>query len=104
MVGFIGAGVYEELLFRLMLLPAVAWLLKQFGLSTGQAVWAAVLVTSVCFSLAHHIGPEGETFDERAFLFRFMAGCFFSVLFAYRGFGIAAGTHAMYDILVSVVY
>jgi membrane protease YdiL (CAAX protease family) len=104
MVGYIGAGVYEELLFRLMLLPAAAWLFKQFGLSTSQAVWAAVLVTSFCFSLAHHIGPEGETFDERAFLFRFIAGCFFAVLFAYRGFGIAAGTHALYDILVSVIY
>jgi membrane protease YdiL (CAAX protease family) len=104
MVGYIGAGVYEELLFRLMLLPAAAWLFKQFGLSTGQAVWSAVLVTSFCFSLAHHIGPEGESFDERAFMFRLIAGCFFSILFAYRGFGIAAGTHALYDIFVSVIY
>ncbi len=36
------------------------------------------------------------------FVFRFTAGAFFAVLFVYRGFGIAAGTHALYDIFVSV--
>jgi membrane protease YdiL (CAAX protease family) len=103
-VGYIGAGVYEELLFRLMLLPATAWLLKQCGLSSAQSLFAAVLVTSFLFSAAHHIGPEGEDIYLRTFLFRMIAGVFFAALFVYRGFGIAAGTHAFYDILVSVWY
>ena len=104
MVGYVGAGVYEELLFRLMMLPAVAWLLKQCGCSTVQSLVGAIAVTSLVFAAAHHIGPEGEPIVLRNFLFRTIAGVFFATLFVYRGFGIAAGTHALYDILVSVWY
>ena len=62
----------------------------------------AVLLTSTIFSAAHYLGPYGEAFDAFSFAFRFLAGAFFAVLFVYRGFGIAAGTHALYDIFVSV--
>jgi membrane protease YdiL (CAAX protease family) len=103
-VGYIGAGVYEELMFRLMMLPAAAWLLKQCGCSTTHALIGAVAITSIVFAAAHHIGPEGEPIVLRNFLFRTIAGVFFAALFVYRGFGIAAGTHALYDILVSVWY
>jgi membrane protease YdiL (CAAX protease family) len=104
MVGYIGAGVYEELLFRLMMLPAAAWLFKQCGCSTAQSLLGAIAVTSLLFAAAHHVGPEGEPVVLRNFLFRTIAGVFFAALFVYRGFGIAAGTHALYDILVSVWY
>lgn len=103
-IGYVGAGVYEELLFRLMMLPAAAWLLKQAGCSTAQSLAGAIVITSLLFAAAHHIGPEGEPILLRNFLFRTIAGVFFATLFVYRGFGIAAGTHALYDILVSVWY
>jgi len=60
------------------------------------------------FAAAHYIGQPDEPLDLAdilfwfSFLFRFLAGVFFSVLFVYRGFGIAAGTHAGYDILVGL--
>ena len=107
-VGFLGAGVYEELLFRLMLLPAAAWALHRVGLPRRRSVVLAVLSTSLVFAAAHYVGGQGETFQlaELAFWFgfsfRFLAGLFFSILFLYRGFGIAAGTHAGYDILVGL--
>ncbi len=103
-VGYIGAGVYEELLFRLIMLPVVAWILRRAGLNATQSLIGAILVTSLLFAAAHHIGPEGERILLRNFLFRTIAGAFFAVLFVYRGFGVAAGTHAFYDILVSVWY
>lgn len=104
MVGYIGAGVYEELLFRLMMVPAAVLLFKAAGCTTGQSIVSAVILTSVLFAAAHHLGPEGEPILLRNFLFRMIAGSFFATLFVYRGFGIAAGSHAMYDILVSTVY
>ena len=61
---------------------------------------AAVVLTSLLFSTAHYIGPSGEHLEWNSFLFRFLAGVFFSILFVYHGFGIAAGAHAGYDILV----
>ena len=66
------------------------------------AMVVAVLATSLLFAIAHHVGPYGEPFLWFTFLFRVLAGIFFAVLFLYRGFGIAAGAHAGYDILVGL--
>ena len=102
LVGFFGAGIYEEVLFRLMLLPAVAGLLGAMLGGPKLARVAAVVITSAVFALAHYVGPQGETFEWFSFAFRAMAGGFFCVLFTLRGFGIAAGTHALYDILAGL--
>ena len=102
-VGFCGAGLYEEVLFRLLLMPAVAWLLLRLGATQPGALGWAVLLTSGLFSLAHYVGPLGDAFDPYSFVFRTLAGIFFAIVFLTRGFGIAAGTHAVYDMLVGVV-
>ena len=102
-IGYCGAGLYEEVLFRLLLLPAVAWLLGRLGSGPiAAAVWA-ILITSTLFSLAHYVGPLGDTFELYSFSFRLAAGVFFAVVFLLRGFGIAAGTHAFYDLLVGLL-
>jgi hypothetical protein len=100
-LGFVGAGVYEELLFRLLLLPSVSACAQRLGAQRGVRIASAVLLTSLVFSAAHYVGPHGEAWESFSFWFRFTAGAFFAVLFVYRGFGIAAGTHALYDIFVS---
>jgi membrane protease YdiL (CAAX protease family) len=102
-IGFLGAGIYEELLFRLILLTLLAWAFRRAIDRPRLAVVLAVVVSSLLFAAAHHVGPYGEPFDCAhlpRFLFRFLAGVFFSVVYVYRGFGIAAGSHAAYDIFV----
>jgi hypothetical protein len=101
---FLGAGVYEELLFRLVLLSAVAWALRRAKLSPAASMILAVMITSLIFSAAHNVGPAGEPFQPFDFAFRTLAGGFFAAVFLYRGFGIAAGAHAVYDLLVGVVF
>jgi hypothetical protein len=107
-VGFLGAGVYEELLFRLILQSLAAWVILQWGCSRRASVAWAVIATSLTFAAAHYIGPYGEPVVLASktfwfgFSFRFMAGAFFGTLFVFRGFGIAAGCHAGYDILVGM--
>ena len=101
-IGFCGAGLYEEVLFRLLLLPAVAFGLERLGASAATAAGWAILATSCLFSLAHYVGPLGDAFDLYGFVFRTLAGVFFSLLFLARGFGIVAGTHAAYDLLVGL--
>ena len=102
LVGFFGAGFYEEVLFRLLLLPVVAVLLGAAGFSPRKRAWGAIAITSLIFSAAHYIGPYGDVLQVYTFTFRFMAGVLFALLFVYRGFGIAAGTHALYDIFVGL--
>ncbi len=99
-VSYLGAGIYEELLFRVMLLAPMAWGLRRLGSKPEASCVAAIVVTSLLFAAAHHVGPGGYHFVWFDFVFRFLAGVFFSILFLYRGFGIAAGAHAGYDILV----
>ena len=98
-VGFLGAGIYEELLFRLILLSLTAWALRRAGTAPRASMILAAILTSLLFAAAHHMGASGEEINGFRFLFRFLAGMFFSILFIYRGFGIAAGSHAAYDIL-----
>jgi hypothetical protein len=103
-VGYLGAGIYEELLFRLILLCSIAWAFRHAGTKPWISMVLAVVISSLMFAAAHQIGPYGEDFEAHRFLFRFVASVFFSLLFIYRGFGIAAGSHAAYDILVGVLW
>ncbi len=102
-VGYCGAGLYEEVLFRLILLPVAVWVLERAGLSTAAAAFCSVILTSLLFSVAHYVGPLGDTFELYSFTFRTLAGIFFATLFVLRGFGIAAGAHAAYDMLVGLL-
>jgi hypothetical protein len=100
LIGFLGAGVYEEALFRLTLVPLLFVVLR--GLQTPQVLASAMAVTAsaLLFSLAHHAGTPGETFTWFAFIFRWLAGVYFAWVFVVRGFGVAVGTHTAYDVLV----
>lgn len=94
----LGAGLYEELLFRVLLVGSVAWagrrLLGFRPLVAG--IWAA-LIGAVIFSAFHYVGPYGDQLTAYSFVFRTIAGLAFSALFLLRGFGITAWTHALYD-------
>jgi hypothetical protein len=104
-ISYLGAGLYEELLFRLLLLSATVWLIRTVWPERTKSMMLAILASSLLFSAAHYsfINPAGEDFSAFSFLFRFVAGVFFAVLFIYRGFGITAGAHALYDILVGIL-
>lgn len=102
-LGYVGAGIYEEVLFRLALLPSTISVLRQSVWLRKWATPLAVLLTSLLFSAAHHAGPSGEPFDLFRFCFRTLAGGIFAGLFVLRGFGITACSHALYDLLVGVL-
>lgn len=100
----IGAGLYEETVFRLVGMGGLFYLLKRFA--KDIPLWAsaviAVIVSSLVFSAIHHIGSLGDPFTLGVFLFRFFAGVLLAVIFYLRGFAIAVYTHAIYDIIVMV--
>jgi hypothetical protein len=99
----VGAGVHEELVFRLAMIGGGVWLLTR-GL--GMARWLAIalcfVVSSVLFSAAHHI-IGGEPWRLGAFTYRLLCGLFFATLFQTRGLAVAVYTHALYDIYVLIV-
>ena len=105
-VGSIGAGIYEELLFRLMMLPAVIAVLRWLGEPRRASLMTGVILTSLIFSAAHFqiFTGYGEAFDWFSFTFRTLAGSFFASLFVLRGFGVTVGAHVVYDIFVGVFF
>jgi membrane protease YdiL (CAAX protease family) len=101
-VTYVGAGIYEEVVFRLVLFTLLRSVLTTAQVSNKLAVLLAALTAAVLFAVAHHIGPHGEPVDGFNFLFRVLAGLYFTALYQFRGFGIAVGAHACYDVLVGI--
>ena len=102
MVLSIGAGIYEELLFRVILVGGLFWLLQR--VFSGAPRWLpytfAAIIGALLFSYVHYIGPLGDTMELGSFTFRAVAGLVFNIMFLVRGFGVAAWTHALYDVYV----
>jgi hypothetical protein len=100
----LGAGFWEETTFRLGILGAVAALCERvIGMRHFFALVVALGVSSFLFSAAHHIPPYGDPLHLGVFTFRMLAGVFFGLLFWFRGFAVAAYTHALYDIYVLIL-
>ncbi len=102
----IGAGIYEELVFRLILICILMLLFQDIlRLPHKNAIVFSVLISAALFSAHHHFDflsgrpNAGDLFSWTKFAFRTIAGIYFAVLYAIRGFGITAGTHASYDII-----
>jgi len=99
----IGAGLYEELLFRMLLIAVLHTLLVDVGKATntvGSAI--AVVVSAAAFTWYHPLaGANGNmALDKTAFYF--LGGLYFGGIYAARGFGIVVGVHALYDVVTLV--
>ena len=106
----IGAGIYEELIFRLILICLLMLFFQDvLQFTRKNAIILSVLISAALFSAHHHVilveGQFGQsgTFNWAAFGFRTVAGIYFAMLFAIRGFAITAGTHAFYDIIATIL-
>ncbi len=99
----IGAGLYEEFLFRVLLIAGLSGILGFVFLwgKTFKNIIAIVLSGGI-FSAFHFMGEYGDFFSMELFLLRFFAGIILGVLYLYRGFGITAYTHSIYDLIVLI--
>ena len=97
----IGAGIYEEFVFRVILITgltsAIGFVFQwnEFSKKTGAIVLSAIL-----FSMFHFMGPYGDTPQINLFFIRLLAGIFLGSVYVFRGFGVAAYTHTIYDLFV----
>ena len=96
----LGAGVYEEFLFRLVLIGCVSYLFRCAGAGRVSSGVVASVVAAVAFSTFHLVS---EPFEPFAFMFRTFAGLVFAGFFFLRGFGITTGTHAFFNVILSLL-
>jgi membrane protease YdiL (CAAX protease family) len=102
----IGAGIYEELVFRFIVLGVILVAMEDLlKMKSILAVLIAAVVSALLFAAHHYVGIEmGQLYKLEelrigSFMFRFVAGLYFAVIFRFRGYGIVAGTHSVYNII-----
>jgi len=102
-ISAIGAGVHEELVFRLLLIAGLLAVARAVDLRIGDriAVVLAIAGSAVLFAAAHHLGAHGEPWTVHAFAFRAVAGAAFGAIFWFRSLAHAVYAHVLYDILVA---
>lgn len=99
----IGAGLYEETVFRLIMMGGMFLAAVKFlDIPDWMAAVGAVILSSLIFSGVHYIGELGDAFTLGSFMFRFFAGVLLAAIFYLRGFAVAVYTHAIYDIIVMI--
>ena len=98
----LGAGLFEEIVFRVILLNLLFFLFKFLFKKKVAISIFSVLIASLLFSMSHYIGSMAESWELYSFMYRWLAGMVFTVLYFIRGFAITAYTHALYDIWVLV--
>jgi hypothetical protein len=101
----LGAGLYEEVAFRVLLfgvgLSCLRVLfrpgsrLRRHSLSFGWALLCALI-----FSAWHHVGVLGEELDAQVFVFRAVCALVFTLIYVARGFAPVVWTHVVYDLWV----
>ena len=96
----LGAGLYEELFFRVILVSLLIFIFKMFTTNEPVATSLSIVSAALIFSGVHYVGFYGDTFTLHSFLFRFLFGLGLNLIYVKRGFGIAAWTHAVYDLIV----
>jgi len=99
----VGAGIYEEFLFRVMLISGLTGIIGFVFLWSEKVRKAAALIIAAgIFSAFHFVGDYGDFFSMELFLLRFFAGIILGILYIARGFGITAYAHSIYDLIVLI--
>lgn len=97
----VGSGIYEELVFRLVLISVLVIIgADLLRLPQDATLVASVLIAAVMFALHHHPPFGGDPFEGVRFTFRCLAGVFLGAIFVFRGYGPAAGAHIAHNLLI----
>jgi hypothetical protein len=108
----VGGAAYEEVLFRigaqslfyLLFGQVLHFLSAADRVARGGAEILSVLAAAVVFAAAHlaafvaPLGAGGETFDAAIFTWRVLSGIMLSIIYRWRGPGVAAWTHGLFNL------
>lgn len=95
----IGAGLYEELMFRMLLIAVLhALLVDLAGLRNVQGAVLSVILSAAAFAWYHPLAGADGHFSMQKLIFYFAAGLYFGLVFIVRGFGIVVAVHTLYDV------
>ncbi|MBC8369422.1 MAG: CPBP family intramembrane metalloprotease [Planctomycetes bacterium] len=102
-----GAGLYEELIFRVLLLGGLAILLRGLFLNFFSDAVArklgmvlALVSSAIVFAAAHGATGDSSALETGPLVYRSLAGIAFGLLYWFRGLAVCAYAHAAYDAIL----
>ncbi len=115
-LGAVCGAAWEELVFRIFAYGLLFLAARRLALFAGQgeraARWTAEgvgLIGSAALFAAFHLdlfsswlGSGGEEFRAAAFTFRFFAGILLGALFRWRGPGVSAWSHGLFNLSLAI--
>ncbi len=97
----IGAGIFEEFVFRVLLVSGLAFVVGLFFKKQNiLKMTIAIIIAAAIFSIFHFFGEFADVPILSTFFIRFIAGIFLGYIYILRGFGIAAYSHSFYNVIV----
>lgn len=104
----LGAGFYEEIAFRVVLFGLgsrllIALMPRLLPMRKKLVTVGWAVVAAAAFSAWHYVGPLGDPFQLKSFVFRWVCGLAFIAIYTFRGFAPVVWTHALYDVWVLVL-
>lgn len=95
-----GAGLYQELVFRAVLVTLFsAALALVFRVTKRVALGIAITLSSVAVALTHHYyGPHGQPFGFDVATYQMVLAGLFAGLYLLRGFAVAVYAHVFFEI------
>ena len=96
----LGAGIWEEILFRFILINVILFLLTKVAIIYNTKYFISIIFSSILFSAFHYIGTGSDIYSHHTFLVRFLGGLLLSIIYLYRGLGISSMTHFCYDLFL----
>ena len=98
----LGAGIWEEILFRFIFLNLFILISSKF-FSKYSSLTISIFVSSLLFSFFHYIGSLGDVFILYTFIIRLFGGIYLSIVYLYRGLGISMISHIIYDFILVTI-
>ena len=98
----LGAGIWEEVLFRFIFLNLFILTTSKF-LNKYSSLIMSIFISSILFSLFHYIGSLGDVFILYTFIIRLFGGIYLSIVYLYRGLGISMISHIIYDFILVTI-
>ncbi len=98
----LGAGIWEEILFRYLLLSSLINIFKKI-IDKYSSIILSIFISALLFSMFHYIGSLGDVFNIYTFIVRFVGGIYLSIIYLYRGLGISMISHIIYDFILVTI-
>jgi hypothetical protein len=96
----IGSGLFEEFLFRVVLVSGIALIIGIFFRKYWTKMTIAIVIGASIFSYFHFVGEFANEISINLFLLRILAGIILGYIYVLRGFSIVAYTHSFYNLFV----